>query len=114
MDDREWMYTGRSSQGQLPLEWIDKTDAFLEWAFGEATKGASAIPCPYSKCANRKRKTKKVIGEYLCKNGFTADYTRWVYHGEVDRIREEVVRPCVEDYDGDVGVADMLDDFHKA
>jgi hypothetical protein len=114
MDDCEWMYTGRSSQGQLTHEWIDKTDAFLEWAFGEAAKGASAIPCPCSKCANRKRKTKKVMGEHLCKNGFTVDYTRWVYHGEADCMREEVLRPRVEDYDGDAGVADMLDDFHKA
>ena len=33
MDDREWMYTGRSSQTSLTEEWIDKTDAFLKWAF---------------------------------------------------------------------------------
>ena len=30
MDDHEWMYTGRSSQGSLTDEWIEKTDAFLE------------------------------------------------------------------------------------
>ena len=54
------------------------------------------------------------MGKHLCKNGFTADYTRWVYHGEADRIREEVVRPRVEDYDADAGVADMLNDYHEA
>jgi hypothetical protein len=27
---------------------------------------------------------------------------------------EEVVRQHVEDYEGDVGVADMLNDYHKA
>ena len=57
---------------------------------------------------------KKVMGEHLWKNGFTADYTRWVYHGEADRMREEVVRPRVEDYDADAGVADMLNDYHEA
>ena len=108
------MYTGRASQGQVTNEWIDKTDAFLEWAFGVAAKGASKICCPCSKCANRKRQTKKVMGEHLWKNGFTADYTRWVYHGEADRMREEVVRPRVEDYDADAGVADMLNDYHEA
>ena len=29
-------------------------------------------------------------------------------------MREEVVRPHVEDYDADVGVADMLNDYHEA
>ena len=28
-------------------------------------------------------------------------------------MREEVVRPCVEDYDADVRVADMLNDYHE-
>jgi hypothetical protein len=46
MEDREWMYSGRLGQGQITDEWIDKTDAFLEWAFGEAAKGASKIVCP--------------------------------------------------------------------
>ena len=54
------------------------------------------------------------MGEHLWKNGFTVDYTRWVYHGEADRMREEVVRPRVEDYDADAGVADMLNDYHEA
>ena len=53
-------------------------------------------------------------GEHLWKNRFTADYTWWVYHGEADRMREEVVRPRIEDYDADVGVADMLNDYHEA
>ena len=29
-------------------------------------------------------------------------------------MREEVVRPHVEDYDADARVADMLNDYHKA
>jgi hypothetical protein len=54
-------------------EWIRKTDAFVEHAFGEATKGASLVQCPCSKCANRKIKSKKVIVEHIWKNGFTPD-----------------------------------------
>ena len=53
------------------------------------------------------------MGENLWKNGFTVDYTRWVYLGEVDRMREEVVRPRVETFDADARVADMLDDIHQ-
>jgi hypothetical protein len=41
------------------------------------------------------------------------NYTRWVYHGEAYRLREEVVRPRVEDFDAGAGVADMLDDFYE-
>jgi hypothetical protein len=39
MDDREWMYMGRPSHGSFTVEWIEKTEAFLELAFDKA-KGA--------------------------------------------------------------------------
>jgi len=103
MDDREWMYMGRSSQGSLTDEWIEKTNAFLELAFARV-KGARGTWCPYSICANTRRQTKVVMDKHLCKNGFTADYTRWIYHGESDRVRDEVVRQRIEDYDADAGV----------
>ena len=113
MDDREWMYTGHSSQSSWTEEWIDKTVAFLERAFARV-KGASVTWCPCSKCANTCRQTKLVMGKHLWKNGFTADYTRWIYHGEADRGRDEVVRQRIEEYDGDAGVGDMLNDYHEA
>ncbi|XP_072151358.1 uncharacterized protein [Setaria viridis] len=113
MDDREWMYTGRSSQSSLTDEWIEKTDAFLELAFAKV-KGASITWCSCSICANMRRQTKEVMGKHLCKNGFTTHYTRWIYHGEADRVREEVVRQRIEDYDDDARVGDMLNDYHEA
>ena len=78
MDDHEWMYMGRSSQGSFTYEWIEKTDAFLELAFARVNK-AHATWCPCSICANMHRQTKVVMGKHLCKNGFMADYTRWIY-----------------------------------
>nr|ACN31383.1 unknown [Zea mays] len=114
MEDREWMYTGRVRRNDVTPEWIRKTDAFVERAYGEAAKGASLVPCPCSKCDNRKRKPKKVMVEHIWKNGFTPDYTRWIFHGEAHRTREEVVRQRVEDYDADAGVGDMLNDYHEA
>jgi len=54
------------------------------------------------------------MGEHLGRNGFISGYTRWIYHGEADHMREEVVRARVEDYDADAGVADMLNDYHEA
>ena len=107
------MYTGRSSQGLLTDEWIEKTDAFLELAFARV-KGARGTWCPYSICANTRQQTKVVMGKHFCKNGFTMDYTRWIYHGESNCVRDEVVRQRIEDYDADAGVGDMLNDYHEA
>jgi hypothetical protein len=86
----------------------------VERAYGEAAKGASLVPGPCSKCANRKRKPKKVMVEHIWKNGFTPSYTRWIFHGEAHRTREEVLRQRVKDYDADAGVADMLNDYQEA
>jgi hypothetical protein len=83
MDDREWMYTDRVERNDVTPEWIRKIDNFVEWAYGEAAKGASLVPCPCNKCANRKRKSKKAMVEHIWNNGFTLDYTRWIFHGEV-------------------------------
>ena len=42
---------------------------------------------------------------------------RWTTRGgsttEAHHMREEVVRPRVEAFDADAGVADLLDDFHQ-
>jgi hypothetical protein len=71
------------------------------------------MSCPCSRCGNKK-KNKRLVGEDLIKYRFTANYTRWIHHGEADRIREEVVRQRLEDYDGDGRVADWMDDIQQA
>jgi hypothetical protein len=87
---------------------------YKDRCFGEAAKGANLVPCSCNKCANRKRQTKKAMREHIWKNGFTPDYTRWIYHSESHHTREEVVRQCAKDYDVDEEVADMLNDYHEA
>jgi hypothetical protein len=67
------MYMDHVGRNDVTPEWIRKTDAFVERAFGEAANGASLVPCPCNKCAIRKRKTKKVMVEHIWKNGFTPD-----------------------------------------
>jgi hypothetical protein len=52
--------------------------------------------------------------ERIWKNVFTSGYTRWIFHGEAHRTREEVLRQRVEHYDADARVADMLNDYHEA
>jgi hypothetical protein len=97
-----------------PLNGIERLMISWNKHIGKAAKGASLVPCPCIKCANRKRKPKKTMVEHIWKNGFTPGYTRWIFHGEVHRTREEVLRQHVEDYDADAGVADMLNDYQEA
>jgi hypothetical protein len=54
------------------------------------------------------------MGKHLLNHGFMSDYTRWIYHGEVDHLREEAMRPRLQDFDANAGVADLLDDFQQA
>jgi len=50
----------------------------------------------------------------LFKYGFVENYKRWIFHGEAKvRIREEVVRACLEEYDGEARVADMVVDYNE-
>jgi hypothetical protein len=62
----------------------------------------------------QEKKNKEGHGRKYWKNGFTLYYTQWIFHGEVHRTREEVVRQRVKDYDADARVADMLNDYHEA
>ncbi|XP_066364273.1 uncharacterized protein, partial [Miscanthus floridulus] len=111
MDDREWMYSGRQSAREITREWVDKTEAFIKQVFDQVP-GARAIFCPCINCKNRKRQTKEVMTSHLARHGFTKNYTQWTHHGEADRVREEVVRPRVEDYNADAGVAACTLDPH--
>ena len=72
MDDREWMYTDRVERNDVTPEWIRKIDNFVEWAYGEAAKGASLVPCPCNMC-QQKRTNKEDHGRtYL---------EEWIYVG---------------------------------
>ena len=62
----------------------------------------------------QEKENKEGHGRTYLEEWIYADYTRWIFHGEAHRTREEVVRQRVEDYDADAGVADMLNDYHEA
>ena len=111
MDDRTWMYTGWKRGGNFTMHWIKNTEAFMNQAFA---KGVKTTWCPCSKCVNTRRQTRQDMTEHLCRYGFTTDYTQWTFHGEVNRMRDEVVKRRIEDLDSDAGVPNMLDDFHEA
>ncbi|KAE8814375.1 hypothetical protein D1007_08444 [Hordeum vulgare] len=60
MDDREWMYNGHPSQGDMTAELLDKTNKFIKETFAT---GKRKNWCPYFKCKNYKEHTKKLIME---------------------------------------------------
>jgi hypothetical protein len=61
---------GHKGRNNVTPEWIRKTNDFVEWAYGEAAKGASLVPCLCNKCANRK-KTKEGHGRRY--------FEEWIY-----------------------------------
>jgi hypothetical protein len=106
------MYMGFESKS---VEWVRGTDNFLKKAFSEAVaKGSFRMPCPCTKCKNQKKKDYTHMYKDIFANGYVPNYTRWVYHGEHHRIREEVVRPQLEEFDADAGMADWMADVHEA
>ena len=54
------------------------------------------------------------MGEHLVKYGFMPDYTRWIFHGEAHRMRDEVVRQRIDECDAAGGIGDMLHDYEEA
>jgi hypothetical protein len=100
MEDREWMYMLRRDEKGYDLLFIVKVKEFLKHAFGKSVEGHSLVVCPCSGCDNRRRKDRTTMGKHIVKFGFTPGYYRWIHHGEADRIREEVVRPRLKDFEG--------------
>ena len=52
------------------------------------------------------------MSKHLGKYGFTPGYYRWIFHGETEQSREEVVRQCTGEYD--TRIENLLDDIRRA
>ena len=52
---------------------------------------------------NMCRQTREDMTRHLFNHGFMRDYTQWTYHGETNRMRDEVVRQRIDDLDSDAG-----------
>ena len=109
MGDRAWMYTGHPSPDGMTVEWVMKTNEFVEAAFAS---GKRKSWCPCLKCKNDIEQSNKTMGKHLQKHGFKTGYTRWTFHGEPECSREEVVRRRTDD--NGTGIADMVADFNDA
>jgi hypothetical protein len=114
MAGREWMYTGWTEK-RKSVEWVHGTNQFLQQAFGPAAHGSDRTLCPCKDYKNQKRKVEREVYKDLVKHGFVENYERWIFHGEAKAtVREEEVRACLKEFDGDVGVVDMVVDYNEA
>ena len=111
MDNREWMYTGWLGKRDWTEEFVHKVDEFLKKAF---EKGQSKVLCLCSQCQNKKFQSQFNMDRHICNYGFVANYTRWTCHGEAYRARDEVMRQCIQTFDDEAGVGDMLHDYGEA
>jgi hypothetical protein len=110
MDNREWMYTGWRNKRDYSAEFERNMDAFSEKAF---EKGQHKALCPCTKCENTKYQSRLNMGKHIVVHGFVKNYTRWICHGKAHRVREEVLRQCIETFDAEAGCGDTIKDFHQ-
>jgi hypothetical protein len=85
---------------------LEKIDDFIERAFSLAT--TPKIRCPCVKCQNTRCFDEVILMKHLVKNGFTADYEMWVFHGE--KYTAVAAEESVNDWTG----VDRMDEMLKA
>jgi len=81
MENREWMYEGRTSQWDFTEEWNEKAEQFMDRAFAIPSRPIKVFfPCV--KCRNGKRQSKDEVSKHLVRHGFTPFYHVWNFYGE--------------------------------
>jgi hypothetical protein len=84
---------------------LEKIDDFIERAFSLAT--TPKIRCPCVKCQNARCFDEVILMKHLVKNGFTADYEMWVFHGE--KYTAVAAEESVNDWTGVDRMDEMLE-----
>ena len=56
MDNHQWMYMGRPSKGVVTTEQIEKTNDFLETAWGQAEGVSCGVPATVVQTRNEKQR----------------------------------------------------------
>ena len=88
-----------------------QTNDFLELVFAGETP-VRGIWCPCTECDNQTERDKITMSKHLGKYGFTPGYYRWIFHGETEQSRAEVVRQRTGEYD--TRIENLLDDIRRA
>jgi hypothetical protein len=77
---RGWMYDGWNKSGAHTMEWMNKTQEFINCAFsGPPDEG---VKCPCSRYRNTLHQDKRMLTLHLCKFSFMPGYEVWTHHSE--------------------------------
>jgi hypothetical protein len=104
---RGWMYSGWKKSGAHTIEWMNKTQEFIDRAF--SVPHDKGVKCPCSRCRSALCKDKRTLKMHLCKFGFVPSYDVWTHHGETIHQRTVSVVEKEDDRSGDDRMDEMLD-----
>jgi hypothetical protein len=104
---RGLMCGGWKKSGAHTMEWMNKTQEFIDRAFfGPPDED---VKCPCSRCRNTLREDKRTLTLHLCKFGFMLGYEVWTHHGETVHQRTTSVAEEEDDRSGQDRMDEMLD-----
>jgi hypothetical protein len=105
-EDHGWMYGGWKKGGAHTMEWMSKTQEFIDCAFSLPNNHGAKCSC--SRCRNGVCGNKRMLTLYLCKVDFMLGYEVWMHHNESVHQTTSVVKEK-DDRRGDNRMDEMLD-----
>ncbi|KAL3617125.1 hypothetical protein CASFOL_039519 [Castilleja foliolosa] len=106
--DRSWINVVRSSD-----EYENGVNEFIEFARKHDPNINEKFYCPCIKCLNDRRLSVREIREHIICDGFNKNYTRWIWHGEIDIPDVSRVEDSVNEDDDEVmydNIEEMIND----
>jgi hypothetical protein len=94
------MYGGWNKSGAHTMEWINKTQEFIDCAFPGPPD--DDVECPCSRCTNALCQDNRTLTLHLCKFGFISGYEVWTHHGEIVHQRTTSVAKEEDDRSGEM------------
>jgi hypothetical protein len=89
------------------MEWMNKTQKFIDRAFPGAPD--EGVKCPCNRCTNTLHEDKRTLTLHLCKFGFMPGYEVWMHHGETVHQRTASVAKEEDDKSDGNTIDEMLD-----
>jgi hypothetical protein len=106
-EGRGWMYVSWKKSGAHTMEWMNKTQEFIDRAFSKPPD--EGVKCPCSRCRNTLREDKSTLTLHLCKFAFMPDYEVWTHHDEIVHQRTASVAKEEDGRSSDDRMDEMLD-----
>ncbi|CAI0540299.1 unnamed protein product [Linum tenue] len=83
--DKAWIQL----KNRACTQYIAGMEKFAKYATDHVKDDDGLIRCPCVECGNVRRMTVNHVEGHLLYKGMRTDYTKWIYHGEVDEDEED-------------------------